>query len=427
MSTASSSPILVTLVYACHECEETKLERRNLRSHLQTVHSIELPTLKRGQRLHNSLQYFFVKSTTQEAHQAISQRFACPSCLYHFATIDEYKLHVISHIDPDNTESVALPQKRKNGGLYRLSKSIQPRNSANFPQEYAAKLEPLVIFEQNGTKTTNICTLKQFVLLEQLLKQALTQEVDNLPTFVWSSQIVADPDEQKMINVMKFVLTSFANTCSPIGINTRPCQDYERTFWIQHIAPILQTFANQTGLLSFNWCEVPIKINPTENQDAPLYVDAMGYDWRRNERLVFEASSGQYTADPEKVIDDRTKLVSSMMSMLKEVASSHPNAQFETLLETKIFGIQSIKTNIVLSEIIFGEDGRCRYSEVRSAEVPTEYNERNKWIKIFDILCYLFVEMNKQKVHYQVIEDQEQGAIIVLPEDTVSNKLCPNN
>lgn len=57
-----------------------------------------------------------------------------------------------------------------------------------FPQEYAAKLEPLVIFEQNGTKTTNICTLKQFVLLEQLLKQALTQEVDNLPTFVWSSR-----------------------------------------------------------------------------------------------------------------------------------------------------------------------------------------------------------------------------------------------
>ncbi|KAI8977016.1 hypothetical protein BDF20DRAFT_835850 [Mycotypha africana] len=101
MSTESSSPEVVILVYACHLCEEMKSEGRNLRSHLLSVHSIELPKLKRGQRYHNSLQYFFTKSNNNEAHQAIKQRFACPSCLNHFATNEEYKLHVKTPIDSE--------------------------------------------------------------------------------------------------------------------------------------------------------------------------------------------------------------------------------------------------------------------------------------------------------------------------------------
>ncbi|KAG2199472.1 hypothetical protein INT46_009336 [Mucor plumbeus] len=76
--------------------------------------------------------------------------------------------------------------------------------------------------------------------------------------------------------------------------------------------------------------------------------------------------------------------------------------------------------------MLFREDGRYHYREVRSAEVPTEYFERNKWIKIFEILCYLFVELKNQEVHYQVMEDEEQGAILVIPENTINNKLKSN-
>lgn len=118
----------------------------------------------------------------------------------------------------------------------------------------------------------------------------------------------------------------------------------------------------------------------TEDQDATRYVDGMGYDDRRNELVVFEASSGQYNANTDKIIDGSTKQISSMMSMLKGIASCHLNAKFDTLLKTKVFGIQSIKANIVLSEMLFREDGECHFREVRSVEVPTEYVERNKWI-----------------------------------------------
>ncbi|KAI7907141.1 uncharacterized protein BX663DRAFT_426831, partial [Cokeromyces recurvatus] len=112
--------------------------------------------------------------------------------------------------------------------------------------------------------------------------------------------------------------------------------------------------------------------------DATRYVDGMGYDDRRNERVVFEAFSGQCNASIDKIIDDSTKKISSTMLKLKGTASFHLNAKFDTLLKTKVFGIQSIKTNIVLSEMLFQEDGRYHYRKVRSTEVPAEYVERNK-------------------------------------------------
>lgn len=162
----------------------------------------------------------------------------------HFSTIDEYKVHVTTHIDPEKAEFVVLPQKRKNEGVYKFSKTMQPQNRAKIPQEHIAKLESMVTVEQKEPNETNISTLKRFLFVEQLLQQELKQEVGSLSPFLWGNKIVADPDEQKLINVTKFLLTSFANTCSTIATKKKPYKDYERTFWVQHIVPIFQTFAN---------------------------------------------------------------------------------------------------------------------------------------------------------------------------------------
>lgn len=123
----------------------------------------------------------------------------------------------------------------------------------------------MVTVEQKEAIETDITSLNQFVLVEQLLRQALKQEAESLPSFLWITKTVANPEEQKLINVKKFVLTAFADTCSTIAINTKPYRDYERTFWVQHIIPIFQTFANQTGLLALNWCEIPTMHHSSED------------------------------------------------------------------------------------------------------------------------------------------------------------------
>ncbi|CAO3676061.1 unnamed protein product [Rhizopus microsporus] len=152
-------------------------------------------------------------------------------------------------------------------------------------------------------------------------------------------------------------------------------------------------------------------------------MDGLAYDLYRNERVAFEGSSGEYKANINKIVDDSTKQVSTMIAMLKGIGNRHLNANFKTLLDTEVFGIQSVRTSIVLSEVQFKEDDRFSYREVRSAEVPIVYEERNKWLKVFEILCYMLVELKKQRINYKVIEDDEQGAVLVMSEDTIKSKI----
>lgn len=55
--------------------------------------------------------------------------------------------------------------------------------------------------------------------------------------------------------------------------------------------------------------------------------------------------------------------------------------------------------------------------------MPTIYGKRNRWPKIFEILCYLEMELQKQKLVYEIMENEEQGLITVLPANSLKNNL----
>ncbi|KAL7329003.1 hypothetical protein PS15p_207186 [Mucor circinelloides] len=84
----------------------------------------------------------------------------------------------------------------------------------------------------------------------------------------------------------------------------------------------------------------------------------------------------------------------------------------------------SVNSTVILSEVLFLVDGKYEYKEIRSAhQVPTIYAERNRWPKIFEILCYLEMELQKQKLLYEIMENEEQGLITELPANSLKNKL----
>jgi hypothetical protein len=140
-----------------------------------------------------------------------------------------------------------------------------------------------------------------------------------------------------------------------------------------------------------------------------------------------EGSSGQNKANVNRIVDDSLKQLSSLMTMRKDIANSHLNASFTTFLVIKVFGIQSVKTNIVLFVVQFNDEGRFIYHEVSAADIPTKFTQRNKWLKVFEIICYLFIGLKEQEVNYRAPEDEEQGAIVVLPQHAVRAKLHENS
>ncbi|KAK4509678.1 uncharacterized protein ATC70_006980 [Mucor velutinosus] len=202
---------------------------------------------------------------------------------------------------------------------------------------------------------------------------------------VFSSKIGPSRAEIPAERAAKFMFTRFVDTCtSAVPPSSTSKRDYERTFWL---------------------------------------VDGMGYDHWGFERVALEGSSGLSNASSDKVIDDATKQISTLISMMKRIAGHHLNSDVQSFINTKVYGIQSVNSTVILSEVRFLFDGKYEYKEIRSAQVPTIYGERNRWPKIFEILCYLEMELQKQKLVYEIMENEEQGLTTVLPENSLKNKL----
>ncbi|CAO3601339.1 unnamed protein product [Absidia cylindrospora] len=101
-----------------------------------------------------------------------------------------------------------------------------------------------------------------------------------------------------------------------------------------------------------------------------------------------EVSSGQNKEQIPKTIDDSIKQIHNMVNTLKGIAKSHLNSSHQTFLQTKVYGIQSIRATIALSEMRINEEGRFISNEVLTATIPTHHQERNKWLGIFNMECF---------------------------------------
>ncbi|KAI8365370.1 uncharacterized protein BYT42DRAFT_505762, partial [Radiomyces spectabilis] len=107
----------------------------------------------RGQRHRDSSEYTIVKKVGHGGHDAIHKRFACPSCLEHFETINEYEVHIHTHIStlpteseqtgdpsPSNrkrqrTNSVTIACRHKNTVIsFSSSSYLNPQNTPKFPK-----------------------------------------------------------------------------------------------------------------------------------------------------------------------------------------------------------------------------------------------------------------------------------------------------
>jgi hypothetical protein len=67
-----------------------------------------------------------------------------------------------------------------------------------------------------------LVSIKKFPAMEQLLKAALARDLEDLPAFLWRQNPQADHREEKLINILMFVLTNFADNCCKIVLNTKP-------------------------------------------------------------------------------------------------------------------------------------------------------------------------------------------------------------
>ncbi|KAG0817715.1 hypothetical protein G6F20_002154 [Rhizopus arrhizus] len=362
-------------------------------------------------------------------NQVINEEYGCPACYSHFPEINSLHSHIQEvHVKQNNEHVSDESEEDGNTNATRVSIATDSSKSIDFSATHN-------IYEQHLPKLSKDC-LKllepiSFTHVHAFLLAALEQSLDALPRWIWTQineDIANISHEYQLLQASKFILTTFADNCTQ---KKQQKTNSERTYWIRHIVHIFQSFANQTGYLQFKWCEsqtkqhalAEINLNNWKKPTA-RFCDGLGFDWLGKERLSMEGSSGQHEERIDHTISDTAKQISNTIAMLKGFTRENMDASFETLRKVKIFGVQAVEKMIILTETSYDEEStKYLFKVVRTVRIPIEYEERYNWLKVFELLAYLLVELKEQEQIYETLNKEQTSIIIVHPEETVRIKL----
>ncbi|KAI9087771.1 hypothetical protein DFS34DRAFT_499926 [Phlyctochytrium arcticum] len=224
------------------------------------------------------------------------------------------------------------------------------------------------------------------------------------------------PDEEgRLWRILRHGLHSMHGYVSP---NARFFQDdHERTPTADLVVPLLAPL-RETGLISWHWCEYAInskKEDPSRTGDAPRFADGLGKDPSTRDEIVFiESSGGLLKEKSEHTEGDSIKLLESACYALKLFLSKYKGASMKTARRKALMIVQFIQNRLTLSKMTLGADGRtCKVEEVRSACIPTSWDEFGSLMGVTELVAEMFRTLNEQQQinknirleHNQLTED----------------------
>ncbi|ORZ07378.1 hypothetical protein BCR42DRAFT_336498 [Absidia repens] len=147
-------------------------------------------------------------------------------------------------------------------------------------------------------------------------------------------------------------------------------------------------------------------------QSVPLrsLLDGVGISVKdKMERLLIESSGD----DGEHTEEDSLKQISNTSNCLKIDLKKYARSSYDTFLQRQIFGIHFIDDTMTLSATRMLNPDRYSFIQVRSAKIPTTFDERWDWIKVFELLLKLKADLIEQERITSLLEKQRVGLLEV--------------
>ncbi|CAO3595880.1 unnamed protein product [Absidia cylindrospora] len=277
-------------------------------------------------------------------------------------------------------------------------------------QYHAAQSSPssMKVYKENMSQQNANKNLKDAPGTFIFLKEALNQPLDDLPRYLWTNGYHCTGDEQQNNDMIRHILTDFRINCMIIA--TKPSN--ERTPFAEHFVPIFKAFAGITNLVAFTWCEKGLQTNHLLSlclpESTPLrsLLDGVGTSIKDNMERILIESSGD---DSEHATEDTLKQMSNTSNCLKMEMKKYKLASYDTFLKRQIFGIHFIHDKMTLTSTRMESPNRYSFIEVRSATIPTKYEQRCDWIKVFELLLKLKASLIEQEKLTSLLEEQRVG------------------
>ncbi|KAI7853074.1 hypothetical protein BDC45DRAFT_175528 [Circinella umbellata] len=216
--------------------------------------------------------------------------------------------------------------------------------------------------------------------------------------------------------ICKHVLSTFhlVHRSMPMYI-----MNHERTFFCENIIPGLLSLSKTLQFIEFKWCEAEYKSTKSlylntgdydgRATDTAKNIDALGYLKTQNniELVVVESSSGMIKENTTHTIEDTIKTLECNVAALRKEASHYNNATLETFKKLSTYGIQVIKTNVVLSKTSMVNKDKWKHVQIRNAQIPTTWNDRLLLLEYLELLATLYIDLvYSQEVQKKLVQER---------------------
>lgn len=106
-----------------------------------------------------------------------------------------------------------------------------------------------------------------------------------------------------------------------------------------------------------------------------------------------ESSSGYSEENVDHSMEDTWKLILMMTDSLRNELIKYQGANFTTAQELTTFGIQCICDRITLINATIFDARKWQVIEIRSAKVPTTWDDRSGYMQVFELAATLHVSI----------------------------------
>ncbi|KAK4518103.1 Cytoplasmic and mitochondrial histidine tRNA synthetase [Mucor velutinosus] len=300
-----------------------------------------------------------------------------------------------------------------------------------------------ILLKSSQTKDCSTATKKEFHHCQQTAKtNACLRRTEH--HFTWIQQCLDLPyeafdesvieisrafKEDKLIQFMKFTLLDFwANTYRPIPIPS----NNERTIFVEAFVPIFKYFGNFTKTLAFVWCEKQLNANAvwymmTDYKKTGLnkkFVDGVGltYDTLISS-LIIESSGYNEKENVEHMLGDTLKNLKNATDCLKHLISEYKAASYTTFKKVKIFSVHIIQDTMTLIQYSVMTPQKWQAIECRSALVPLVWENRDNFVKVFELFSFLLEKLKEQNKVLQLLKREHLGLVEVATGVSVEDVL----
>ncbi|KAL0097435.1 hypothetical protein J3Q64DRAFT_1060557 [Phycomyces blakesleeanus] len=285
------------------------------------------------------------------------------------------------------------------------------------------------ILESTRSDQFSCAALSKFPTLFNILKEILQYEQEGFPTKLWIEFNKASHWNTQERNLFQFIcltLTDFWGTC----LQNIPQGDGERTFWCERVIPLFKYLGCTDNIVVFDWCEKMSNSHMASSlvpgvwqQGERRYMDGLGQTASQEEKIFMESSGGTSTENIDHVLGDSLKLVRLCTDALRAKIMDNRDASFSTAKKQEVYGVQCIVKTLTLTQASLYDKDKWLFLELRSAKLPSRWQEMPMWIKVFELMAQLYIGLLGQQVVEKTFQAECNQLLPVALTDSVRNML----